>query len=299
VIPVGFTLQPDAAFLDLLGDVVRREVDYYEVAPETLWRCAEDGDEAAPLRENGFHRAFAALGAEQDKPFVAHGVGFSVGTTSRADAPRRRRWLDRLRKDQATFRFRWYTDHLGASSLAGLALTLPLALPMTAHAAAVVRRSLSALGEIVGDVGVENTVAYFLLGDPLDEPAFLARVLRGPRTHLLLDLHNLFTMAQNFGFEPEAYLGRLDLGRVIEIHLSGGSASDPDWLPSRRVVRLDGHDDAVPEAVWRLFERVAPRCPNLRGVTLERMEGTVGEADVPVLREELRRARRVLAGIAA
>ena len=30
--------------------------------------------------------------------------------------------------------------------------------------------------------------------------------------------------------------------------------------------------------------------------TLERMEGTVGEADVPLLREELRRARRIAEG---
>jgi len=146
----------------------------------------------------------------------------------------------------------------------------------------------------VPDVGVENSVFYFVLGDPLDEPAFIGEVLRARRTHLLLDLHNVFTSALNFGFDPRAYLARLDLGRVIEIHLSGGSPSDPRWLPSGRVMRLDAHDSAVPEAVWRLFEEVAPRCGGLRGVTLERMEGTVGAGDAAVIREELRRARRVL-----
>jgi uncharacterized protein len=173
-------------------------------------------------------------------------------------------------------------------------MTLPLALPPTPHAAAVVRRSLHALQAVVPDVGVENTVLYFTLGSPLDEPAFLRRVLRAPRTHLLLDLHNVFTMGQNFGFDPLAYVARLDLGKVIEIHLSGGSPSDPGWLPSGRVMRLDAHDTAVPEPVWALFEQVAPRCPNLRGVTLERMEGTVEDEDVPVIRAELRRARAVL-----
>jgi hypothetical protein len=48
--------------------------------------------------------------------------------------------------------------------------------------------------------------------------------------------------------------------------------------------------------VWKLLERVLPIVPNLRGVTLERMEGTVGQGDVPLLREELRRARRVAEG---
>lgn len=290
MIPVGVTLQPEEEYLDLLGAVIRDEAAYYEVAPETLWRAGAGG----ALSDNGFFRRFVALRAETGKPFVAHGVGFSLGTGAPADAARRRRWIARMKQDHAALGYLWYTDHLGASSLAGLAITLPIALPPTAHAAALVRRSLRLMAEVVPDVGVENTVCYFTLGDPLDEPAFLRRVLRAPRTHLLLDVHNLYTMALNFGFDPEAYLARLDLDRVIEIHLSGGSESDPSWLPSGRVMRLDAHDDAVPEAVWRLFERVAPRCPNLRGVTVERMEGTVGQADVAVIRDEVRRARRTL-----
>ncbi len=291
MIPVGLSLQPDEEFLERLGDVIRREVDYYEVAPETLWRQ----DRAGALADNGYFRRFVALREATGKPFVAHGVGFSPGSASRADVNRRRAWLAGVRRCHAALGFRWYTDHLGASAPAGLAVTLPLPVPMNAHAAGVLRRSLAAMATVVPDVGLENTVAYFLLGDPLDEPAFLGRVLRAPRRHLLLDLHNVFTMAENFGFDPEAYLARLDLDRVIEIHLSGGADSDPDWLPSGRVLRLDAHDSAVPEAVWRFFEQVAPRCRALRGVTVERMEGTVTEAaHVIEVRDEIRRARRVL-----
>ena len=59
-------------------------------------------------------------------------------------------------------------------------------------------------------------------------------------------------------------------------------------------MRLDSHDTAVPEPVWALFDEVWPRCPNLRGVTLERMEDTVAVPDVAVVRAELRRAREAL-----
>lgn len=290
MIPVGFTLQPDPGFLDLLGAVIEEEVDYYEVAPETTWRF----DRGGALVENGFFHRFAELKRRTGKPFVAHGVGLSLGTSSRADVARRRRWIERVRRDHEVLGFLWYTDHLGATSLAGRAITLPVALPMTAHAASVVRRSLRAMATVVPDVGVENAVSYFMLGDPMDEPAFLRRVLSAPRTHLLLDLHNVFTMGLNFGFDPAAYIARLDLARVIEIHLSGGCDSDPGWLASGRVMRLDAHDSAIPEPVWALFEDVAPRCPNLRGVTIERMEGTVGEGDVIALRDEVRRARAML-----
>ena len=297
-------LAPDEEFLDLVAPLLPTAVDYFELAPETTWWEApvdsEPGRTAAPpLQPNGFHHYFAALGRRLNKPFVGHGVGYSVGSASRADAARTRRWLARLRRDHAVFDFRWYTDHLGATALAGQAVGLPLPLPYSGYAAAVVRRRLLALQRIIPDVGVENTAQYFLLGEPLDEPAFLGRVLRAPRSHLLLDLHNLHTMAENLGFAASAYLDRLDhqgvLARVIELHVSGGSYSDGSWLPSGRTLRLDSHDSAVPEPVWQLLGAVLPRCPNLRGVTLERLEGTIGPADVPLLAAELGRIRQALA----
>jgi hypothetical protein len=285
-VPVGFTLQPDAAFLELCAPLIE-DADYYEVTPETLWRLGRDGE----LTPNGFHRRFLEIKAETGKPFVAHGVGLSMGTSDRSDAARRRRWLRQMCADQAAFGFGWYTEHLGASSLAGLAMTLPLPVPMDAAAAKVLRGRLRAMQQVVPDVGVENNVAYFTLGAPLEEPGFLRRVLSAPRTHLLLDLHNLHTMAVNFGFDPEEYLNGLPLDRVIEIHMSGGSFSDGAWLPSGRVMRLDSHAGAVPEEVWRLLGCALPRCPNLRGVTLERMEGTVEAEDIRGLHEELHRIR--------
>jgi hypothetical protein len=102
------------------------------------------------------------------------------------------------------------------------------------------------------------------------------------------------TTAVNAGFDAWDYIRALPFDKVIEIHLSGGSFSDPNWLASGRTLRLDSHDNGVPEEVWALFERVLPLCTALRGVTLERMEGTVEQGDVPLLREELVRTRRIL-----
>ena len=283
---VGFTLQPELELLERAEPLYER-ADYFEVAPETTWRAV--GERLSP---NGFHRYFLELGERYGAGFVAHGVGYSVGSACGADATRRARWRELVSRDNAQFSFRWYTDHLGVSSLAGQAATLPLPLPMTQEVAGIVRERLLEMQRVVPDVGVENSVFYFAFGDPLDEPAFLANILSAPRTHLLLDLHNVYTSSRNFGFDPEAYLSRLDLSRVIEIHVSGGSDSDPRWLASGRVMRLDGHDDAVPEEVFALCERWAPRCPRLRGITLERMEGTVtSQRDVDELSAELDRVR--------
>jgi phosphoglycolate phosphatase-like HAD superfamily hydrolase len=83
----------------------------------------------------------------------------------------------------------------------------------------------------------------------MEEPDFLSAALARPRTHLVLDLHNLHTVALNYGADPDEYLARLDLSKVIEIHVSGGSWSDPAWLPGGRSLRLDSHDGSTPDAV--------------------------------------------------
>lgn len=289
---VGFTLQPDAETLALTEGLAVEEADYLEVMPETLWR---EGEAGRPV-PNGYHAAFAALGRRFGKPFVGHGVAYSLASTGPVEAARHRRWHGRLRADHATFGFAWYTEHLGLTRPLGENLTLPFMAPMTPYAAALVRRRLRRLQHIVPDVGVENSVVPFLTGPALDEPAFIARCLSAPRLHLLLDLHNVYTMGLNFGFDPLDWIAGIDLSRVIEIHVSGGAEAPSRWLPPGPPLRLDSHDDAVPEPVWSLLDHVLPRCPNLRGVTLERMEGTVTPAVVPLLAEELRRIRRALEG---
>ncbi len=287
---IGLVLHADHDYLDLVRPLLS-ELDYLEVTPETLWHWRPDG----ALEPNGFHQRVLALGHDAGLPFVAHGIGLSLATLDGSDGARQGRWLARIRTDHAAFGFRWYTEHLGATMLGDVHVTLPCPVPMSAGHARAARERLTALRDAVGLAGVENTAHHFCLGDPLDEPAFLGAVIDAPGLHLLLDLHNLHAMATNLGFAPHAYLERLPLERVIEIHLAGGGESEAGWLPSGRRFVLDGHDRRVPEAVWELLDDVLPHCPALRGITVERMEGTLDADDVPLLATELGRARRAVA----
>ncbi len=286
----GITLQPEPKYLELLEPIFHDEAEYFEITPETLWRKDHKGE----FVPNAYHEHFSKLIRQSGKPVVAHGVGLSLGSADPSDAERCRIHLQRIAETHREFDFAWYSDHYGVTNLAGLAITLPVAVPMTEAMANLIRMRLAQLQQIVPDVGFENSVLYFLLGDWLDEPAFFSKILQQPHSHLLLDLHNAYTMAVNLNADLDEYVERLDLSRVIEIHLSGGTPSDPAWLPSGKILRLDSHDAAIPEPVWELYERVVPRCTNLRGVTVERMEGTVEEDDVQVIRGELRRAKEVL-----
>ncbi len=291
-VSVGLALQPDHAFLDLCAGLLREQVDYFEVAPETTWRSASPGADFEP---NRFHCEFLALGQATGLPFVAHGVGISIGTSPR-DPARDQRWLTRLIADQSQFQYLWYTDHLGTSVVEGSELALPLPLPYNEAACQATRTGLEIMQHAVPTVGFENSAFYFHPGDPLEEARWISHVLDHGSAHLLLDLHNVHTMATNAGFDPRAYVDSLPLERVIEMHVSGGSCSDARWLRSGRVLRLDSHDHPVPEPVWDLAAHCRPRCANLRGITLERVGGTIEQGDVPLLGEELRRAARLAGG---
>lgn len=133
---------------------------------------------------------------------------------------------------------------------------------------------------------------YVPFADPQEEAAFLADLVQD-RHALLLDVHNLWLAAENLGVDVERWLADAPLDRVIEIHVSGGALADPAWTAGRPW-RLDSHDDRVPEPVWTLLDRVLPRCPALRGVTLERLERTVAPEDVDGLLAEVERIRAAL-----
>ena len=139
---------------------------------------------------------------------------------------------------------------------------------------------------------LENNVYYFTFpGQDFSEPAFLNQLSASTGCALLLDLHNVYTNARNHDFDALAFLDELDLSRVMEIHVAGGTEMMGFYT--------DSHAGPVPEGVWDLLSFVAPRAPALRGVTFE-----FHESSWPLLRDEgvleqIGRARSILAGAPA
>jgi uncharacterized protein (UPF0276 family) len=91
---------------------------------------------------------------------------------------------------------------------------------------------------------LENNTNYFTVpGEEMTEPEFLNALTRRSGCGLLLDLHNVYTNARNFGFDPYTFLAELDLTRVGEIHLSGGMELHGFYL--------DAHDGPCPRRSGR------------------------------------------------
>ncbi len=284
---VGLSLQPEAEWLELLLPLVEAHCDVIEVTPETLWRFDPSGNPSP----NGFYRRDLSLTRALGLPVIGHGVNLSIGTPD-PRAPRFQAWLDALQRTHEDFDFLWYSDHFGQTTTAdGEFVALPMPVPYSASRAALIRERLDRAAQVFPAVALETTSMPFWLADPALEPAMFHAVGH----HILLDVHNLHVMSGLGGLDPRAYMAALPLERVIELHVSGGSYSDPEWLPSRRSWPLDSHDTAVPEPVWELLEHALARCPNVRAVILERRDGTVTAGDVPVLAGELLRIREAVA----
>jgi uncharacterized protein (UPF0276 family) len=303
----GFVVHPDREYLQLCAPILEREAEFYEVAPDAFWVRENDNS----FRAGPFADVLERIRDASGRPLVAHGLGLSPGTSEPDHSLRLKAWLKRIERDQARFDFAWYTEHLGWCAVGQVAnlsdgqsggqvgnlshseLLLPLPLPPTDEAVATVAHRLAMLKRIVPFVGFENQTSFIPLDDLRTEAGFWNRICAKGDLWLLLDLHNAWTHCRNFGVSTDEYLADLDFARVIEVHLSGGSESDPDWLPSKRTYRLDSHDGPVPEAVWELFEEVRPKCTNLRGVVVERLDGTIEPGDVSGLAAEVQRAKRI------
>jgi uncharacterized protein len=284
----GFVIHPDKQYLQLCAPVIEREAEFYEVAPDAFWIRDDTSCRSGPFAET-----LERIRDASRRPLVAHGLGLSPGTAESDDSPRLLAWLAQIERDQERFAFEWYTEHLGWCESGGRELLLPLPLPPTDEAVATVARRLALLKPVIPFVGFENQTSFIPLDDPRTEAGFWNRICAKGGLWLLLDLHNAWTHCRNHNVSTDEYLADLDFTRVIEIHLSGGSESDPDWLPSKRTYRLDSHDGPIPEPVWSLFEEVRPKCTNLRGVVVERLDGTIEPNDVPNLAAEVQRAKQI------
>lgn len=274
---VGFGLRWD--FLDelmaALGDGTFEDVPFFEVSPENY------------MRRGGYIPESLEYIAERI-PIITHGLMMSLGGLDPFDT----RYFDELRRFVHRFRSPWHSDHLCFSGVDRRILHDLLPMPQTRDAALYVAgRVREARARLEIPVGIENISFYAHLGEPeLEETEFIGTILDAADCGLLLDVNNVFVNSQNHGFDPRAWLERIDVGRVMQIHIAGHEYRDDDGLI------IDTHGATVIDPVYELLTATVARTGPV-AVILER------DNDVPPLAEMLAEWRRVEAayqrGIAA
>ena len=220
--------------LDLANQILRREhceADFIEVAPENY------------LNLGGKRKRLLDV-AKERFDVVCHGLCGDFSGSAPIDRP----LLHDLKAFLRDVDARWYSDHLCFTHAAGAELHDLLPLPLNQDA---VKRAAARIVEVrdLLDVplAVENVSAYARMpGCDMDEADFIRAVVEEADCHLLLDVNNVFVNASNFDFDPRAFIDRLPLERVIQLHIAGHDVED-DGL------RIDTHGAPIIDPVFDLF----------------------------------------------
>jgi uncharacterized protein len=230
---------------------------------------------------------YASAGA-----LYGHGVQFSP--LSGVFEARQARWLEQASRALAKRRYQQVSEHFGFTTVPGLASGAPLPVPFLPRTVAIGRERLRSFQDTAQGVsiGLENLALALCRDDVLVHGEFLDQLLEPSNGFLLLDLHNLYCQAENFGVAADALALSMPLERVREIHLSGGSWSTVSGPDGPRPFRRDTHDGTVPEEVFALLAFTIPRCPRLEAVFIERIDAP---PDVAQYRADYERARAIVA----
>lgn len=263
-------------------------VDYLAVTPDMFW--IDQGPQAG-----GEGRRFVdipswvAMLEASGLPMVSHHIGLSIASaipTDRAYVAQMAAWAQR-------WRGHWLSEHLAfvsiaegqGASAAGLALTAPFDRDVLALA---VDRARYVIDQTRSPFLLENSPYYVTFDDSdMREAEFLNRFCADSGGGLLLDLHNLYCNAVNFGFSGHRFLDELDLTAVVEVHIANGSELGGMYA--------DSHSGAPPEPVWSLLDDLVGRVPNLRGITFEFHDSYLPQIGFDGVADVIARARRAWA----
>lgn len=213
-----------------------RRVDWLEITPENWMR-------------RGGTRARQLDAIAEQFVLVPHSVSLSVGGPDPLDSG----FLEQVQRLCRRVHAPWWSDHLCYSSIGGVQFHELLPLPFTREAVDHVVKRVQRVKRAV-DVPflLENPTFYAMMpGAQMDEPTFLAEVVERADCGILLDVNNIYVNSVNHGFDPVAFLDRVPLDRVVQVHVAGHSV--------RSGLLVDTHVGPVPPPVWNLYAELVKR----------------------------------------
>jgi hypothetical protein len=244
----------------------RHHVDFLEIT-------ADHYMDASPVKEQELELLADSFA------LIPHGLGLSLGSADGVDDEYVRKLAALVRRLDPL----WWSEHLAYTRAGGRDIGHLAPLPCTREALDVVCRNVETIRRRLDVPLILENIAYVVAmpGAEMTEADFLAEVLDRTDCGLLLDVMNLHANAVNHGYEAKAFLRRIPLERVVQLHVAGGHWQDG--------LLVDSHSAPIAPEVWELLETILARAP-VKGVILER------DANIPLLADlavELERARAI------
>jgi uncharacterized protein (UPF0276 family) len=210
---------------------------------------------------------------------IPHGLSLSLGSAEGLDPEYRDQLLALVRAVKPP----WWSEHIAFTRAGGIDVGHLCPVPFSREALDVVSSNITEVQDRIEVPLILENITYTVQmpGANMAEAEFLAELVDRTGCGLLLDVTNLHTNAVNLGYDPIAFLDRLPMERVVQLHFAGGQ-----W---ENGMLVDSHARPAPPEVWALLDEVLARAP-VRGIILERDE------DLPpfgALLDELDQAREL------
>lgn len=212
------------------------------------------------LGRGGLYASLLARARER-WPLVTHGLTMGFGGLR----PEPREDLAALRALLRELAVPWHSDHLCCASVDGAFLHELLPLPRTEEAIAVAVQRVREMQDALGLPVAVEPISYYVdpPGCAREEADFVREVVERADARLLLDVNNVFVNAQNHGFDAAAFIDRLPLERVVQLHVAGHHVRDDGF-------RIDTHAEPICDEVYALLAHTLRRLGRPVAVLLER-----------------------------
>lgn len=192
------------------------------------------------------------------RPILVHGLDLSLGTPG----PLVEDYVERFLAVAKGLGAALISDHLAITRTAEVEFGHLNPVPPT-------RKTRDAVAEKIRDLQtradslflLENVTTHLRLAGDLSFPELLNGICERADCGILLDVTNLYVNAKNFGGDPLAFLERIDLSRVVQLHIVG--------FEERGGHFYDTHQKDIQEPLFELTEAVLERSP-ARAVIVER-----------------------------
>ena len=185
-----------------------------------------------------------------------HGVSASLGGNTPLPAPT----LNAIKQLIERFQPKYVSEHAVWSRRGDDYMPDLLPLPRTLQAMQQLINGVTHYQEAIGrSILLENPTNYLDFISEMDEPEFLIEVAKRSGCGLLLDINNLYLSSINCGINAQAYIDKLPVDMVGEIHIAGYSV-DPAFGEK---LYIDSHAEPVSEPVWELLQYALQRLGKL------------------------------------
>jgi uncharacterized protein len=222
-------------------------------------------------------------------PLHLHGVAMGLASS----VPVEQKRIDAMARLVNAIEPEGWSEHLAFVRAGGIEIGHLAAPPRTNEVIEGALANIAAATKTVGVLPQLENIAT-LISPPastMNEAEWITKIIRLSGVPLMLDLHNLYANAVNFGESPEALLASMPLDCVQCVHLSGGVwINEPGNSGKQRL--LDDHIHDVPDEVFALLTELATRAPEPLTIIIER-DGAYPQFDH--LLRQLARAREALA----